>query len=481
MSEANASQEQLNPENKKYLSKVVISSFIGNTLEYYDYMVYGTAAAIAFPTVFFAHESAFVAAMSSFATFAVGFLARPLGGMFFGRRGDKAGRKSTLVLTLMIMGIGTFLIGCIPSADHIGVAAPIALIILRLLQGFAVGGEWGGSMIMVLESAPKKSRGFWSSWPQTGGFSAQIIITLVFAWVYTLPEDQMLSWGWRVPFWISALVMLIGLWMRKSLEESPVFTSTMAAKEKEGRNRSLTAENLQANIAAQDAAKAQAKAASAPSKTSGKEHGPLYRVFVEDWRDLLRIIGLRFAESLPYFLLCTFALSFAPQHMGISKEWLNWAILICSVCAFPAHGLFAALSDRIGRRPVYMIGTVVVFITAFPFFMMLRSGSFILIVLAYIIVLNFGHNAINAVQPSFFAELFPADRRYSGAASGREIGSILAGGCTPFIATWLAGADGAHWYYVAAYVMVGAVITAIAIWFSPETYKKDLYATSKEG
>ncbi|NMN01800.1 MFS transporter [Bifidobacterium panos] len=486
ISEATASSDKLSPSQRKYLSKVTISSFIGNTLEYYDYFVYGTASAIAFPSVFFAHQSTFVAALSSFATFAVGFLARPLGGLFFGSRGDKSGRKSTLILTLLIMGTGTFLIGCIPSVETIGIAAPILLIVLRLVQGFAVGGEWGGSMLIVLESAPKRSRGFWSAWPQTGGFSSQIIITLIFAWVYTLPEDAMLSWGWRVPFWASALVMVMGLWMRRSLEESPVFTQTMAAKEKEGRNRSLTVENLEATMAARDeqaqtAAKPAAQpAAKSAAKPAEKEHGPLYKVFVEDWRDLLRILGLRFAESLPYFLLCTFALSYGPQHLGIPKDWLNWAILIMSVLAFPAHGFFSWLSDRIGRRPVYMIGTVVVFLTAFPFFLILQTGSFGLIVLGYIIVLNLGHNAINAVQPSFFSELFPADRRYSGAASGREIASILTGGLTPFIATWLAGANGEHWYYVAAYVMIGAVITAIAVWLSPETYRRDLYAIGKE-
>ncbi|WEV64706.1 MFS transporter [Bifidobacterium sp. ESL0732] len=476
--EAVASTQDSSPVDKKYLAKVVFSSFIGNTLEYYDYFVYGTAAAIAFPTVFFAHQSPFVATLSSFATFAVGFIARPLGGVIFGQRGDKKGRKSTLIMTLLVMGLGTFLIGCIPSVATIGIAAPIALIVLRLIQGFAVGGEWGGSMIIVLESAPTKHRGFWAAWPNTGGFSSQIIITLIFAWVYTLPKDQMISWGWRIPFWFSAVVMLVGLWMRRSLEESPVYTKAKAELEKQSRNRALTAENFDATVA--DQKKANAEKAAAPAAPAQQEHGLLYKVFVEDWRNLLRIIGLRFAESVPYFLLCTFALSYAPGHLGIPKDQLNWAILIMSVLAFPAHGLFAALSDRIGRKPVYLIGTIIVFIMAFPFFMALQTKSFIVITLAYIVMLNLGHNAINAVQPSFFAELFPADRRYSGAAAGREIASILSGGLTPFIATALAGADGSRWYLVAIYTMIAAVITAIALWLTPETYHNNLNSLTRD-
>lgn len=466
-------EDQLTPERRKYIWKVTASSFIGNTLEYYDFLVYGTAAAVAFPTIFFASSDPFVATLASFGTFAVGFLARPLGGMFFGHRGDTQGRKSTLILTLAIMGIGTLLVGFLPTYGQVGLLAPLLLIVLRLVQGFAVGGEWGGSMIIVLESAPPKRRGFFTAWPNTGGFSAQILITLVFAWVYTLPPDQLLSWGWRVPFWLSGLVLLVGMWMRRSLEESPVFTDAVASREKDGRNRSLTAENL---VATQEAlaAREAAEAAEAAVTPDGPKRGPLASVFLDDWRNLLRILGLRFAEALPYFLLTVFVLSYGPAHLGIRREDLNLAILIMAVIAFPAHGLFAAWSDRVGRRPVYFFGAAVVFVAAFPFFGLLGTGNFWLIVLGYVLVLNLGHNAINSIQPAFFAELFPADRRYSGAAAGREIASIVAGGLTPFIATALAGADGSRWYLVAAYVMVGAAITMFTVWQSPETFRRDL-------
>jgi len=384
-----------------------------------------------------------VATLAAFGTFAVGFLARPLGGLFFGRRGDLAGRKSTLLITLTVMGLSTILIGLLPGAATIGVFAPLLLVLLRLVQGFAVGGEWGGSMIIVLESAPPERRGFFSAWPNTGDFSAQILITGVFAWVYTLPQDQLLSWGWRVPFLLSAVILVVTFWMRRTLHESPVFTDAVA-----------------------------------PVRPAVKQRGTIRATFVDDRRNLLLIIGLRFAEALPYFLLTVFALSYGSTALGIDKSVLNTAILIASVLAFVAHGVFATISDRVGRRPVYFFGAAVVFVMAFPFFGMLQSGSFLLITLGYVLVLNVGHNAINAIQPAFFAELFPADRRYTGAAAGREIASILAGGLTPFIATALAGPGGTRWPLVAGYVMVGALITMVSVWKAPETFRRDLRATS---
>lgn len=435
----------------RYTWKVTASSFLGNTLEYYDFLVYGTAAAVVFPKVFFPDAGGFVATLSAFGTFAVGFLARPLGGLFFGNRGDRHGRKSTLMVTLVVMGLSTILIGLLPGYAAIGIWAPILLVALRLVQGFAVGGEWGGSMIIVLESAPPNRRGFFSAWPNTGGFSAQILITAVFAYVYTLSEEQLLSWGWRIPFLLSAVVLVVTYWMRRSLHETPVFTKAVAPAE-------------------------QKEKGAEPDRPA---RGPIRTIFVDDWRNLLLIIGLRFAESVPYFLLTVFALSYGASALGLEKSQLNNAILIAAVLSFVSHGVFAAISDRIGRRPVYLFGAVVVFVMAFPFFALLHSGSFALIVLGYVLVLNLGHNAINAIQPAFFAELFPADRRYTGAAAGREIASVFAGGLTPFVATALAGEDGTRWPLVAGYVMIGALITMFAVYKAPESFRRDLTATGK--
>lgn len=430
--------------DRRYAWKVAASSFLGNTLEYYDFLVYGTAAAVIFPKVFFNGEDGFLGTLAAFGTFAVGFLARPLGGIVFGGRGDTRGRKSTLLLTLTVMGLSTIAIGLLPGYGTIGVLAPILLVVLRLLQGFAVGGEWGGSMIIVLESAPADRRGYFSAWPNTGGFSAQILITGVFAWVYTLPDDALYSWGWRIPFLLSAVLLIVTFWLRRSLAESPVFTETV----EQPRER----------------------------RESGAR-GPVRSMFVDDWRSLLLIVGLRFAEALPYFLLTVFALSYANGSLGLEKSTLNNAILIASLLAFPAHGLYAALSDRKGRRPVYLLGAVVVGLTAFPFFWLLQTGNFLLILLGYVLVLNLGHNAINAVQPAFFSELFPAERRYTGAAAGREIASVLSGGMTPFVATALAGSDGTGWPLVAGYVVLGSVITMVSVWKAPETYRDDLRGT----
>jgi MFS family permease len=234
--------------------------------------------------------------------------------------------------------------------------------------------------------------------------------------------------------------------MRRSLSETPVFTESVAPVAEE------------------------------PGKPAATD--TIVSTFRDDWRSLLLILGLRFAEALPYFLLTVFALSYGNKAIGIERETLNNAILVVSVLAFVSHGVFAAVSDRVGRRPVYFFGSVVVFAMAFPFFGLLHTGSFLLITLGYVLVLNLGHNAINAVQPAFFAELFPADRRYTGAAAGREIASILAGGLTPFIATALAGPDGTRWPLVAGYVMLGAVLSMIAVWKAPETFRRDLRATS---
>ncbi len=430
--------------DKSSIRRVVISSWIGNTIEFYDFLLYGLASALVFSRVFFPNVSPMTAMLASFATFGVGFVARPLGGVFFGHMGDTLGRKITLLITLGGMGTATFLIGCLPSYDSIGIWAPILLVVLRFVQGFLVGGEWGGAMLMVVESAPANRRGLLGSIPQTGGFSGQLLATGVFALVTQLPEEQLLSWGWRIPFMLSVILVFVGLYVRRRLDETPVFQEVQK----------------QQKLSAQRAAR--------------KEESPVVTVVRDQWRSILLIMVLRFAESVPFFMTTVFAVSYATSQLGVDKQTMLNVIMATCVLAFPMHMLFGSLSDKIGRRPVYIFGALCAAAMAFPFFWLLESGSFVLMALGYILLINIAHNSINAVQPSFFTELFGPKVRYSGASIGAQLGAIVAGGFTPFIAKGLTAIDHNDWTLVACYVVVAALVAAYAAWRAPETSKRDL-------
>ncbi|TCV95489.1 MFS transporter [Biostraticola tofi] len=432
------------PLDRSNIRRVVISSWIGNTIEFYDFLLYGLASALVFGKIFFPTISPLAAMLASFATFGVGFIARPLGGIFFGHMGDTLGRKITLMITLGGMGVATFLIGCLPTWDHIGVWAPILLVILRFVQGFLVGGEWGGAMLMVVESAPANRRGVLGAIPQTGGFSGQLLATGIFALVTLLPEDQLLSWGWRIPFMLSFVLVLVGLYMRRRLEETPVFKEI---QQREQQN---------------------------PSVAQGKTSSPVVQVLRHQWRSILLIMVLRFAESVPFFMATVFAVSYATTQLGVEKQTMLNVVMATCVLAFPMHALFGALSDKVGRRPVYIFGALCAAAMAFPFFWLLESGSFGLMVLGYILLINIAHNSINAVQPSFFTELFGPKVRYSGASIGAQLGAIVAGGFTPFVAKGLTAINHDDWTYVAAYVAVAALVAAFAAWRAPETSRRDL-------
>jgi MFS family permease len=306
-----------------------------------------------------------------------------------------------LITTLLVMGVSTFAIGLLPSYEQVGIWSPLLLVLLRCLQGFAVGGEWGGAMIIVLESVPQNRRAWFTCWPNTGGFTAQILVTAVFALIGVWGNVAAHPWLWRIPFFLSIIIVGVGIWMRRSLEESPIYDDMVAKSEA-----------AKANAAqAQTADLGASAAAVTPQKLSAHDRFPIVRVFLEDWRSILLIIGLRFAESVPYFLLTVFALNYAPKFAGVDKQSLLTVILVISFIALPAHGFFGWLSDRYGRKPVYMWGAVVGAVMAFPFMILLNSGNILLIGLGYFLVLNIGHNAINAVQPAFFTELLSADRR----------------------------------------------------------------------
>lgn len=417
---------------------VVLSSFIGNSIEYYDFFVYGLATALVFGKLFFPMVSPLTATLAAFATFGVGFLARPLGGVVFGHLGDTIGRKRTLVITLLTMGIATTLVGFLPTYAQVGILAPALLVLLRFLQGFAVGGEWGGAMLVVVESAPQKYRGLLGAIPNTGGFSGQLGGTAMFALLGLLPSDQMLSWGWRVPFIVSFLLVMFGLYLRIHLDETPVFKRLQAAG------------------------------------TARHGGSPALEVIRTSWRRLLLVIAMVFAIQVPFFLATVFAVSYATNQLGVPQQTLLGVILATCVIAFPSHCFFGWLSDRIGRRPVYIFGAVLAAVFAFPFFYLLESGSFGLMVLGYILLLNVAHNAMNAVEPTLFTEIFGAKTRYSGVSIGLQFGSVIAGGFTPFIAKALTAVDGNRWTLVAIYVIAACALSVVAALIAPETSRRDL-------
>ena len=421
-------------------AKVAIASWIGNSIEYYDFAVYGTAAALVFNKLFFPSLSPIIGTLAAFATFGVGFIARPLGGAFFGNLGDKIGRKPVLVVTILLMGIATFLIGVLPPYSSIGILAPILLVLLRLAQGFGVGGEWGGAMTMVIEHAPAGKRGFYGSWPQTGGFTSLLLSSAIFALLTLMPKAAFLAWGWRIPFLVSIILVGIGLYIRTKIDETPVFDEV--------------------------------------KETGTVDKSPFLDVIRTQYKSILSVIFLGFAVFVPYYVLNVFALSYGTQQLHISQSTMLTGIIIASVIAFPAHLLWGALSDRIGRRPVYMIGAFLAVVLAFPFFWILGTGVPVLIWLGYVMYINFSHNSMNAVQPAFFTERFSARVRYSGASLGQQLGAAIGGGFAPFIAAALVAASGGSWTYVAIFMVVAGLLSLVAAYFAQETYKRDLSANA---
>jgi MFS transporter, MHS family, shikimate and dehydroshikimate transport protein len=426
--------ENANPKPAD-VRRVVIASFIGTTIEWYDYFLYGTAAALVFDKLFFPNMDPFAAKMAAFATFAVGFFARPLGGIVFGHFGDKIGRKSMLVTTLMLMGIATFLIGVLPTYESIGVAAPVLLVLLRIVQGFGVGGEWGGAVLMAVEHGHTGRRGYNASWVQAG-VPVGLLLANGAYWLFSsMPEDQYLAWGWRVPFLLGILLLGVGTFIRLRILESPVF--------------------------------AQAKAVDPGPKI------PIFAVLRDHPRNVLLAMGARFAENAYFYIFTVVILSFGSQQLGIARGTLLNGVLIGSAAQLVAIPLFGALSDRLGRRPVYLGGAFFLLLFAFPFFWMIGTKSTPIVWLAIVIGLV-GHAAMYGPQAAFFSELFGTRVRYSGASLGYQLASPFAGGLAPLIATWLLEKSGGDPWSVAVYLIVMAVITLVSVWLAEETHRKGL-------
>ncbi|MFF3397526.1 MFS transporter [Streptomyces sp. NPDC002659] len=431
------------------IRRIVAASLIGTTIEWYDFFLYGSAAALVFNKLFFPGSDPLVGTLLSFLTYAVGFAARPLGALVFGHYGDRLGRKKLLVLSLLLMGGATFAIGLLPTHATVGSAAPVLLTALRLVQGFALGGEWGGAVLLVSEHGDAKRRGFWASWPQTGAPAGQLLATGVLSALTALLSDAAFtSWGWRIPFLLSGVLVIVGLWIRLSVDESPVFKAALAQAEER-------------------------KAAAGSA-----EKMPLVAVLRHHWRDVLVAMGARMAENISYYVITAFILVYATTAVEMSKQTALNAVLIASAVHFAVIPAWGALSDRIGRRPVYLIGAIGVGAWMFPFFSLIDTGSFGNLLLAVTVGLVF-HGAMYAPQAAFFSEMFATRMRYSGASIGAQFSSVVAGAPAPLIATALL-ADYDSSTPIALYVIAAALITVVAIGCARETRQRDLNAVEAE-
>jgi MHS family shikimate/dehydroshikimate transporter-like MFS transporter len=423
--------------------KVALASFVGTTIEWYDFFLYGTAAALVFGDLFFPEAEPVVGTLLAFSTYAVGFAARPIGGIVFGHFGDRIGRKSMLVLSLLIMGVATFLIGCLPTFASIGVIAPILLVVLRFAQGIGVGGEWGGAVLMSVEHAPPGRRGFFGSWPQMGVPAGLLLSTSAFAIVQAMTsESAFLSWGWRIPFLASAVLVAVGLFIRLRLMESPAFQRVKETKTE------------------------------APK--------PIVDVVRKYPREVLVAMGMRVAENGAFYILTVFVLAYGEDELGLSKNTMLTGVIIAAAIGLVTVPLFGALSDRVGRRPLYLAGAVVTTLWAFPLFGLLNTESPVLIWLAIVVGVNLGHDLMYGPQAAYFAELFGTRVRYSGASLGYQLASVFAGGFAPLIATALLAAGDGSPTLVALYVTAMGLISVVATLFAHETYRKDVDADEAE-
>ena len=413
------------------MRRIVIASVLGNALEWYDFFLYGTAAALIFAPLFFpAGTDPVLGTMASFAGFAVGFLARPLGGLIFGHIGDKAGRKKALVMTLAIMGAATFAMGLLPTFEQVGYLAPACLVILRVLQGVASGGEWGGGVLLLSENAPKDRVGFYAAWSQLGVSGGFVLSAAAFYLVQMLPVEDMMSWGWPVPFLASILIFGVGVYIRRSLPESKAFVEEQAQQDK-------------------------------------PEHMPAMEVLRKHPKAVLQAMGIRIAENGSAYLFLAFTIAYA-KFTGLDTQLVLASVMVAMIVEAGTIVFWGWLSDIIGRRVVYAIGSVGLMVLAFPFFWMLDTHSPVWVYLAALLGMAFCHGAMIGTQPALMGELFPAKVRYSGLAMGHEIASIFSGGLAPLAATALFSIYKDAWPVSVMLMVMGAITTLAVISIKPQ-------------
>ena len=401
--------------------KAALASFVGSMLEYYDFFIYGSAAGLVFPTVFFADSDPATATLLSLATFGVAYVARPIGAVIIGHFGDTVGRKKMLVLTLLLMGVSTFLIGALPSYEAIGVAAPILLVALRVLQGLSAAGEQSGANSLTMEHAPEGRRGFFTSFTLSGTQAGLILATLVFIPVAALPDEQLFSWGWRVPFFLSAVVVAVGYWVRRTLPETPEFEKVEQSHE----------------------------VAKLPVAVLLRDH----------WSNVLRVIFCALV-SVVSTIVATWSLAYATGETGpqLDKATYLWVIVAANVVALGAIPMWARLSDRVGRRPIFALGALGSAVLIFPFLWAVGHGNFALIFVFGVLLSGVVYSAANGVWPTLYGEMFSTPVRYSGMAIGTQIGFAL-GGFSPTIAAAIVG-EGTNGWLPVAFLTAGAATVA---------------------
>jgi len=424
--------DRASPANLRH---IVLASVLGTTVEWYDFLIYGVGAALVFNKLFFPSFDPLVGTLAAFGSYAVGFVARPLGGAIFGHYGDRLGRKAMLTLTMIIMGGGTFLIGLLPTYEQIGIFAPVLLILLRLLQGIGIGGEWGGAVLMVIESGDPKRRGFLGSLVQVGFPLGMVLATIVFAAVSKLPEGDFLAWGWRVPFLISFLLVGVGMFVRLKLVETPKF--------REIHDHDEVAEM------------------------------PILEVLRKDWKNFLIAVGLKLTEVAWVYILTVFIVFYAATRLGLSRSIILDAVLYAALLELITIPLFGILSDKIGRKPMYAAGAIFSALLAFPLFVLLDTKDTMTITLTIAVVMSLTHALMFGPQAAFLPELFGTKVRYSGASLGCQVSAAISGGFAPLIATalltWENGTRSISLYLVGL-----AAVTLLAVIASKETAFRDL-------
>ena len=437
MSTARPRHDKLSGQRPSSIRKVIVASLIGTSLEWYDFFIYGTAAALVFNKLLFPSFEPLVGTLLAFTTYAVGFIARPVGGLIFGHFGDKIGRKNVLVVTLLIMGVATFAIGLMPTFARIGIWAPILLVTLRFVQGLGLGGEWGGAVLMTLESGDPRRRGLNASWPQIGVPLGLLLANGMLSLMGVLTNDAaFLSWGWRVPFLISGLLVLVGLWIRLTIAESPLFAEVEASDH--------------------------------------KPKAPIVEVLRRYPRQVLLAVGARVGVDVAFYTFVLFITTYVVTYLKLPKNYALVAVLIAAAVQVVLIPFFGNLSDRLGRRPIYIAGTLGAAVWSFIFFILLDTGSFILIIVAAVVALVF-HAAMYGPQAAFITEMFPTKVRYTGASMGYQLAGIVGGALAPIISVALL--DHFHTSVaVSIYSAAMLLVTLTCVVLAPETSRTDLHA-----